>query len=465
MRLYEHAVGRISTEDRLELLRAATDLVERRQLSLNALLPFIITDPEHVVVSSAALNFAVLMPLQGGDPLTGPKYLLDGLASTGDSTVQVGVLSALLLLGDRRVVKLLDHCWDGLDYGSKEALTHARSGNLFAAVVEFYLDWLDSLDDQTDGREFGAVTAALTRLPSSTAQGIVVDVKRTFPANSVGDQPEIEVLSEWTVAEFGRRIEPRLRAVHAREREPRITPHVFRAWGLPVPAKPGRKPNSGENETSVRSQGPKSNQTTGSASTTREQQRQQMRHKRMGARRAALPMLAILGVAGWLVGGSTGALVAGSGLLLAAATMDYRTGIVPDEITLYGSGVMVVLHLLLQPERAGSMILGGVLGFCFFYLLAAVSERVYNRPAVGGGVIKMAMLVGVVTGWAGAILSVFLASLLGSLSHRFFKRLPGVAVMYREGYVPFVFYLGIAGLVSGIWGPSLIREYLRLIVG
>jgi hypothetical protein len=237
-RLYEHAVSRISVADRLELLQATTELVERRQLSVNSLLPFIITDPEHVVVSTAALNLAVLMPLKDGDPLTGPRYLLESLKSTDDATVQVGVLSALLLLGDRRVVKLLDRCWEHLDHDSRINLTHARSGNLFAAVVDFYLDWLDSLDDHTAWEEYGAVAAALTRMPKDANQGFVTDVQRKFPANAADGQPEIKLLDRWTIPEFGRRIEPRLRPIHAREREPRITSHIFRAWNLPVPAEP-----------------------------------------------------------------------------------------------------------------------------------------------------------------------------------------------------------------------------------
>jgi hypothetical protein len=108
------------------------------------------------------------------------------------------------------------------------ALSTAWSGFAYKAVVDFFVEWLErSLDREG---EFGSVAGTLARLALKAERGIVVDVERKFPANAPDGREPARILRQWTVAEYGLEIIPRLRALAQRERAPKIIPQVIQAW-------------------------------------------------------------------------------------------------------------------------------------------------------------------------------------------------------------------------------------------
>lgn len=461
MRLYDHAVDRLVVDERLELLQSVAKMVEERKLSTNALLPFIVTDPVHAVVSTAALNLAVLMPLDNGDPLTGPKALLNSTVF-GDEDVQTAVISALVLLGDARVTELLDGVWNRLTDSQKLKLTHARSQMLLAATIDFYLRWLESLDDAANAEEFGAVAAALVRMPRDAAKGTVVDAERKFPVNVNDGRPELTIINSWSVPEFGRRIHQRLKAIHAREGDPRITPHIFRAWGLEEPAEGDgydtTPPVFPRGHGRAQASSPKHH-----AQVAIDSPKLAVPPRRLMWARA-VPLLAVLGGVGFMIGGEAGVLVVGLLLLLGCGISDLRTGLVPDQLTLGGSALVALLQLLMQPGTAGSQILAGVVILLGLIALGVVSQLVYKAP-FGGGVMKLGLLLGLVAGLVGGGLAIFLGAVVATLTRSAVSQLSGVAEVYRRTQaVPFGFYLGIAGVVTAIWGDVIVNWY-RAFVG
>jgi hypothetical protein len=96
-------------------------------------------------------------------------------------------------------------------------------------VIDFYLDWLEDADEES----FGGVAGTLGRMALSPAVPKVLDVERKFPANAPDGRPPVKIINEWTIEEYGRIIEPRLRDLARRESEPRVMPAVLEAWGLP----------------------------------------------------------------------------------------------------------------------------------------------------------------------------------------------------------------------------------------
>jgi hypothetical protein len=193
------------------------------------------SDPELAIVSSAALNMAMLMPLRNGDVLTGAKYLLsDVVQLQQDEHIRVGTLMGLLLLGDRRVTRLLSGCWNSLSPAGRQSLSHARSGFAYASTVEFFLEWLADSEQRGDESEFGLVAAAVANVRQGSAHPFVLDVERNFPANATNDPP-VKWLGQWTFDEFGAQIAPRLIEMYTRESEPRILGHVLMTWGIAVP--------------------------------------------------------------------------------------------------------------------------------------------------------------------------------------------------------------------------------------
>ena len=107
---------------------------------------------------------------------------------------------------------------------------------IFAGAVECVLRWLEDPDEMELGAPAGFLHG-LPRLPGSGRE--VLEVEWDLPAdNTLGPdghsrrRESYRVLRRWTVEEFGRLIEPRLRAVSAREGDPEPFRLVMQAWGI-----------------------------------------------------------------------------------------------------------------------------------------------------------------------------------------------------------------------------------------
>ncbi len=228
--LYTSFMRHVAPEQRKALLARVVDVVERGTASPNALMPFVYADDDLGVISSGALAIAQLEPGKAGDPLPGPRLLRQMADGTDREAVRVAILQGLLLLGDRRVLPLLRGCWRNLSPWGREELTRANSGTVSASHIAFLLDWLEDADEST----FGAICAALRRMPEYAIQHVVVDVERAFPASAAGNEPPIKVLGRWTIEEYGQTLKPRFQDLLRRESEPRVLPDVMRAWGIKV---------------------------------------------------------------------------------------------------------------------------------------------------------------------------------------------------------------------------------------
>lgn len=115
------------------------------------------------------------------------------------------------------------------DAEATNSLIQARTHWQPACQVEFLLDWLEALVETGDDSTFGAVAAGLYTI--AQRGGPVEDAERVFPVWSTDDEHSI-YLAEWSIEEFGRRIEPRLRDIAQREHDLKIIPLVMQQWGL-----------------------------------------------------------------------------------------------------------------------------------------------------------------------------------------------------------------------------------------
>jgi hypothetical protein len=227
---YWHIAERTTIEQRLEVLVELVDGVERFEVGTASLLPFLCADEETSVISTAALHLALLLPLRDGDPLTGPKYIVSGLDSCDTENSLVGNLQGVLLLGDRRILPLLDRCWERLGREGRRLLAHSWSGFVYASTIDFLLGWLEVTDDE---RDYGSIAAALVLCTARQKNSpFVLDVERKFPANSEEDGPPVRFLHQWTFEEYGKIIAPRLKAIAAAETGEKVMPKVLAAWGI-----------------------------------------------------------------------------------------------------------------------------------------------------------------------------------------------------------------------------------------
>lgn len=227
---YWYVAERTTVEQRLGILNGLGELVERFEAGIASLLPFLNADEEPAVISTAALKLCVLIPLRDGDLLTGPKYILDCLESCDTENSLVGNLQGVLLLGDRRILPLLDRCWERLGRDGRRLLAHSWSGVVYASTIDFLLGWLEKTDDE---RDYGSISAALVLCTIRQKNSpFVVDVERKFPANGEEDGPPVRFIHQWTFEEYGKIIAPRLKAIAAMETGEKVIPKVLTAWGI-----------------------------------------------------------------------------------------------------------------------------------------------------------------------------------------------------------------------------------------
>jgi leader peptidase (prepilin peptidase)/N-methyltransferase len=183
-----------------------------------------------------------------------------------------------------------------------------------------------------------------------------------------------------------------------------------------------------------------------------------------------------------------------SAIMIDLIVTDWEERILPDEFTLGGTLVGLVLawyvplesgiaafaftmtgmpynpHWLSLAEAAtGATLMSGTI-----YGVAWLFQRIRHKEGMGFGDFKMMMLIGVFLGLQGALYTLVLASVFGSLtgpayaliaerklwarlSRTMGRRVAAGAIIFRFP-LPFGSFLGIASLVVAFWGPVLLSN-------
>ncbi len=155
--------------------------------------------------------------------------------------------------------------------------------------------------------------------------------------------------------------------------------------------------------------------------------------------------------------------------LLVATYVDLDHRIIPDRVTLPGIVVALALALVsawlappdvrwvpVQNWAVGTLVGGGIL-----WLVAWGYALATGREGMGGGDIKLLAMIGAFLGWQGVLLTLLLASFIGSVI--------GVGVMVARGgdtklAIPFGPFLAMGAMVSLFWGDGIIRWYLSTLL-
>lgn len=151
-------------------------------------------------------------------------------------------------------------------------------------------------------------------------------------------------------------------------------------------------------------------------------------------------------------------------LLLGIALTDLRDMVIPDQFSLGGLAVGLVLAGVPGGMPFLDAVIGAVLGYGLLWAVKLVAEKILRRPALGVGDIHMMAMVGAFLGPGGALLTVLLGSLLGLVI--------GVPVIWLRGrltpletYLPLGVFLALGAAISHAWGPSILRWYLSALLG
>lgn len=145
--------------------------------------------------------------------------------------------------------------------------------------------------------------------------------------------------------------------------------------------------------------------------------------------------------------------------LFGIAIIDGRHRIIPDQLSLGGALAGLVLAAWPEGMSLLTAVIGGVVGYALMWSVKLGGEALLKKPALGVGDIHMMAMVGAFVGLGGALLTVFLGSLLGLAI--------GVPIAALRGdleamgtYLPLGTFLAMGGAIAYIWGDPIIQWYL-----
>ena len=140
--------------------------------------------------------------------------------------------------------------------------------------------------------------------------------------------------------------------------------------------------------------------------------------------------------------------------------IDLKFRRLPDQLTVFGmtAGVLYQwsfpdgLHAASPAQGLLWGLTGLLTGVIGLGLFAAITERLFRRPTMGGGDIKYAGFVGGCFGWPGLLAVLCLGSLTAVATAPLLRKSRAGA---QNGMIPFGLHLGVAVILWGLLAPHL----------
>jgi leader peptidase (prepilin peptidase)/N-methyltransferase len=148
--------------------------------------------------------------------------------------------------------------------------------------------------------------------------------------------------------------------------------------------------------------------------------------------------------------------------LVVITCIDLQHQIIPDIISLPGIPLGFLCSLFLPWSTWLDSLLGILIGGGVLYAFATGYYLLTKKEGMGGGDIKMLAMIGAFLGWKGALASLILASVAGSLVGIVLIILKGKNFKYA---VPFGPFLALGAFCALLYGERLISWYLGIAAG
>jgi leader peptidase (prepilin peptidase) / N-methyltransferase len=134
--------------------------------------------------------------------------------------------------------------------------------------------------------------------------------------------------------------------------------------------------------------------------------------------------------------------------LIAIAVYDVRRQRIPNT-AVYPAIAVALVVALIRPDGAWwSFLLAGLSAAAFFVALSAVSNG-----AMGGGDVKLAALIGLVAGWPGVLVAVFVAFAVGAAAGLL---LIGIGRLGRRDPLPFAPAMAVGAATAALAGRQVV---------
>ena len=145
-------------------------------------------------------------------------------------------------------------------------------------------------------------------------------------------------------------------------------------------------------------------------------------------------------------------------LVLTIALIDSRHYLIPDPISLGGLAAGLAFSFLPGHPTVLTALLGAVAGFSVLFGVGMLGEWVFKKPAMGGGDMKMMAMVGAFLGPSGAMLTIFLGALVGTIVF-------APVSLRTDREVPFGVFLAVGAATTFLLGDVLVDWYAGMFLG
>lgn len=144
-------------------------------------------------------------------------------------------------------------------------------------------------------------------------------------------------------------------------------------------------------------------------------------------------------------------------ILIAIAVIDLKHGLIPDKLVYPAVAVALSVQLLASsPKTLLTTLLASVALYSLFFIL----HSLFGGRGMGGGDVKLAFLVGLITGWPNMTVAIFSAFLTGALVSVILML---VGKKKFGETVPFGPFLVIGTYLALFWGSDIMNWYLGLL--
>ncbi|MCK5126289.1 MAG: prepilin peptidase [candidate division Zixibacteria bacterium] len=136
---------------------------------------------------------------------------------------------------------------------------------------------------------------------------------------------------------------------------------------------------------------------------------------------------------------------------------DFNFLLIPD-VVLFGFALVGILNILLgNSTSAFDAFLGAVVGFSLFFGIGWLGKLAFKKDALGGGDIKLVVVLGLFIGWQGIFIMLF----IGSLSALILVCIIRLIKNQTQPHIPFGPFLVLGSIVAYIWGNDLLYYFLQ----
>ena len=145
-------------------------------------------------------------------------------------------------------------------------------------------------------------------------------------------------------------------------------------------------------------------------------------------------------------------------VLIAAAGIDFRTQLLPDQLTLPLLWLGLLLSLLPMFVNAPSAIIGAAIGYLSLWSVYWAFKLLTGKEGMGHGDFKLLAALGAWMGPVALLPIILVSSLIGALVG---GSLIALRKHQREIPMPFGPFIAAAGWVWFIAGPNLLHSYMQ----